>query len=121
MKKWIKYSLFTGIILVSLLIPVFLFFFGCKQQPEKTFTAKYIIDINNPVDISIDDFVTDIDTIRLWYPRNVHDNKFYVSISPTPDLGEMKDNISNEKIKMLLEKTKFDANPVLISFSIKIP
>jgi hypothetical protein len=47
------------------LIPVFLFFSGCKQQPEKTFTAKYIVDINNPADISIDEFVTDIDTIRL--------------------------------------------------------
>jgi hypothetical protein len=56
----------------------------------------------------------------LWYPRSVHDNKFYVSISPTPGMEEMKDNISNEKVKMLLEKTDFDSNPVLISFSVKI-
>lgn len=39
---------------------------SCTQnQQEERSVAQYIVDINNPVAVSIDDFIIDIDTIRL--------------------------------------------------------
>jgi hypothetical protein len=38
----------------------------CNDHPAREhYNAEHVIDINNPADISIDDFIIDIDTIRL--------------------------------------------------------
>lgn len=37
----------------------------CCEQQEKSHTAKYVLDIHDPADIHINDFIYDIDTIRL--------------------------------------------------------
>ena len=47
---------FAVILLLSL--------WGCNKQ-KKIFKAKYVVDINDPINVIIDDFIYDIDTIRL--------------------------------------------------------
>lgn len=43
-----------------------LFFSGCNEkQPDNIGNALNVVEINNPAHISIEDFITDIDTIRL--------------------------------------------------------
>ena len=62
---------------------------SCFQKPQmEENDAQYIIDINNPVRISIDDFITNIDTIRLEVTDEsllkdasiirIMDDKFYI-------------------------------------------
>lgn len=77
--------------ILCFLITAVTFLFGCNQHgKQKTdgFSAKHIIDINDPIDVSIDDFVTDIDTIRLEVTdaslmnridaAHIMDDRFYI-------------------------------------------
>ena len=52
---------------IYILTYLYLFiYFGCTQkEKEKVYKAKYVIDINNPINIKIDELIIDIDTIRL--------------------------------------------------------
>ena len=59
-----------------------------SRQEKEEYFAQHIIDINNPVKISIDEFITDIDTIRLEaiyesfmknaFQMRIMNDKFYI-------------------------------------------
>ena len=65
--------------------------FGCNERHKIVFSAKYIVDIHNPLEISLDDFITDIDTIRLEatdeslikdiYQIQIMDGRIYMSVN----------------------------------------
>ena len=50
--------------LLFFMIVSLLFLCGCNE-PKHIFVASHIIDINDPIEVSIDELLTDFDTIRL--------------------------------------------------------
>ena len=52
--------------LLAILAFIVLVLSGCKEkQPDYLVEALNMVEINNPVNILIEDFITDIDTLRL--------------------------------------------------------
>jgi|SRR5690554_289966 hypothetical protein len=97
---------------------VFFSFSGWKKRYylyySKSLNKALLID---PEEMRGNKALTDI---YLNYPKAVDGNKFY--ISPDPGLIDIvKNKLPEGIIKMFFEKTDFDSNPILISFSIKFP
>jgi len=74
---------------VFLILIIFIALFSCKQsRQEADDYAEHTVDINNPVKISIDKFITDFDTIRLEVTNeslmrnasviHIMDDRFYI-------------------------------------------
>jgi hypothetical protein len=76
---------------ILLFFTALLFFSSCLQKEE--YFAKYIVEIKDPISIPIEEFVTEIDTIRLEVTdesllrgvakMRIMDNKFYIQSDQT--------------------------------------
>lgn len=89
---------------------------------NKKYYLYYVKSLNKTLFIDPEKMRGNKDFIDIYlsYPKAINGNKFYVS----PNFGLIdivKSKLPDGIIKNFFEKTDFDSNPILISYSIKFP